>query len=126
MSKEGTTQGDPLAMAMYAIATIPLIRQLEIATCAEVEQVWYADDSAAGGGIEKLRKWWDTLLEMGPDYGYYANPSKTWLLVKEEAYEEAMQAFGATNIKITSSGRKYLGITIGNEEFKEAYVRTKK
>lgn len=125
MSKEGTTQGDPLAMAMYAIATIPLIRQLEIATCAEVEQVWYADDSAAGGGIEKLRKWWDRLLEMGPDYGYYANPSKTWLLVKEEAYEEAMQAFGATNIKITSSGRKYLGTTIGNEEFKEAYVRTK-
>ena len=57
---------------------------------------------------------------MSPDYGYYTNSSKTWLIVKEDAYEEAMQVFSATNIRITSSGRKYLGITIGNEEFKSA------
>ena len=40
MSEEGTTQGDPLAMSMYALATIPLLKQL----ISDMEQVWYVDD----------------------------------------------------------------------------------
>ena len=47
-SRERTTQGDPLAMPMYAIATMPLIQALQ----RGVKQVWYADDaSATGGGL---------------------------------------------------------------------------
>ena len=45
-SHEGTTQGDPLAMAMYAIAVTPLIHQLE---CEGIKQAWYADDATADG-----------------------------------------------------------------------------
>ena len=41
MSTEGATQGDPLAMALFAIATIPLIDQLK----QDILQVWYADDA---------------------------------------------------------------------------------
>ena len=37
-SSEGTTQGDPLAMPMYALATIPLIKKLQ---SVDVKQVWY-------------------------------------------------------------------------------------
>lgn len=58
-SFEGTTQGDPLGLAMYAIGTSPLIKSL----CGLAEQVWYADDSSAGSTqLEKvvgcsLTKW---------------------------------------------------------------------
>ena len=48
--EEGTTQGEPLAMPFYALATIPLIRKLS----AHVTQVWYADDAAACGKISDL------------------------------------------------------------------------
>ncbi len=51
-SQEGTTQGDPLAMAMYAIAVTPLIHKLEN---EGIKQAWYADDVTAGGSIKNLK-----------------------------------------------------------------------
>jgi len=45
MSQEGTTQGNPLAMPMYAVATLALIRKLT----QSVKQSWYADDATAWG-----------------------------------------------------------------------------
>jgi len=48
LSWEGTTQGDPLAMPMYAINLIPVIQHLK----GIAKQVWYADDAAAGGAKE--------------------------------------------------------------------------
>ena len=87
LSKEGTTQGDPLAMAMYAIGTQPLIRRLD----GIAKQVWYADDSAAGSSLERLRRWWDLLKEIGPLYGYYPNGAKTHVLAKREHTEAAKE-----------------------------------
>ena len=75
-SCEGTTQGDPLAMPMYAITTVPLIKRLSEA----VKQVWYADDAAAVGSVEKVHLWWDQLVKLGPGFGYYPNTRKTWLV----------------------------------------------
>ena len=67
-SSEGTTQGDLLAMPMYAISLVPLIKR----PSGLVHQVWYADDAAAGGGVLQLRDVyrllatiWDILLMQG-------------------------------------------------------------
>ena len=43
-SQEGTTQGDPLAMAMHGIAILPLIKRV---MSDNVTQKWYADDGNA-------------------------------------------------------------------------------
>ena len=50
-SQEGTTQGDPLAMAMYAIATIPLLKEAQTPFST---QVWFADDATSGGKLTGL------------------------------------------------------------------------
>ena len=50
-SHEGTTQGCPLAMAFYAVSTIPLISKCRDTPpdedCPAAKQTWYADDAAA-------------------------------------------------------------------------------
>ena len=93
LSQEGTTQGDPLAMPMYAIATIPLIRSLP----RNVQQAWYADDASAPGSLKHLRAWWDELLSLGPAYGYNANALKPWLITKQQYLQTAKEAFKGTH-----------------------------
>ena len=94
LSQEGTTQGDPLAMSMYAIGIIPLIQKV---SCG-VKQVWYADDATAAGQLKPIRQWWDNLHGLGPNFGYFVNSSKTTLIVKEHHLAEAMKVFENTNI----------------------------
>ena len=80
LSEEGTTEVGPLAMPfLYALATVPLIKEL---SSVNVQQVWYADDSAAVGSLEDICQWCDCLLDPCPLYGYFPN-LKIWLLVKE-------------------------------------------
>ena len=103
MSQEGTTQGCPLAMAMYALALVPLVNQLH-GLC---KQVCFADDGTGADKLEALKKWWDVLLEKGPAYGSFPKPSKTWLIVKDKKLEEAKLTFKKTGVKITSDGMRH-------------------
>ena len=122
LSQEGTTQGDPLAMAMYAIAITPLINDLEDKS---VKQIWYTDDATACGNILNLKIWWDEISKKGAEYGYFPNATKTWLVVKEEKLEEAHCIFEGTNVAVTSDGRKLLGAAIGTSSFVNSYVQQK-
>jgi len=80
VSTEGT--GDPLAMAMYALAVTPLIYRLHSAH-SSVCQVWYADNATGVNTCFSLRKWWDTLSQIGPLFGYDPNASKTYICCSE-------------------------------------------
>ena len=119
LSQEGTTQGDPLAMPMYAISITPVIRQLMGLT----RQVWYADDAAAGGGLLHLRDWWSGLLSFGRHFGYHVNAAKTWLVVKQGYLAQARHIFDGTGIQITSAGRPYLGAPLGSWDFIADYTQ---
>ena len=65
-SREGTTQGDPSAMAIFAIfAKRPIIDRL---AAAKATQFWFADDAVSGGKLRVIRMWWDMLVRYGPSF----------------------------------------------------------
>ena len=121
-SSEGTTQGDPLAMAMYALGTLPLIRE---AAEANTIQAWYADDSTAASNLQRLRQWWAILVARGPAYGYYPNASKSVLLVKPRVLELAQELFADTAVQIRTDGYRHLGAVLGTEGYCQQYVQGK-
>ena len=106
---------------MYALATIPLIKKLD-GLC---KQIWYADDAAAVGKITDLRDWWDKLTILGPRYGYYPNPSKTWLVTKEGLQVNAASIFASTGVKVSPNGRPYLGASIGFPDYISSHAQSK-
>ena len=122
LSCEGTTQGDPVAMAMYAIGIIPLMKA--VATEGAV-QAWYADDAGSGGKLKSVRVWWDQLTEKGPKYGYFPNPAKSVLVVKPPLLDEAIRIFAGTGVSIQADGCRYLGAAIGSSAFATQYVQQK-
>mmetsp|Transcript_35406 Transcript_35406/g.45107 ORF Transcript_35406/g.45107 Transcript_35406/m.45107 type:complete len:122 (+) Transcript_35406:179-544(+) len=73
LSKEGTTQGDPLGMDMYAVELLPLWR---LKNPEKWIQSWYADDSGAAGKLKMLRECFDLFCCWGPKYGHYPETSK--------------------------------------------------
>ena len=123
LSQEGTTQGDPLAMSMFALASIPLINTLMSHSSAK--QVWYADDAAAAGGIKELANWWSHICNVGPSFGYFVNPTKSCLVVKEKHLHLATEAFSSSGIQISCEGARYLGAPLGSAEYMIKFVGKK-
>ena len=115
-SREGTCQGDPLAMAMFALAVAPMICKLR-EQHPDVNQCWYADDGESGGRLAAVHSFWKSIEEIGPNYGYYPNAAKTVLLVKPALESEAQELFDPTGIRVLTNGVRYLGGAIGEEEF---------
>ena len=125
-SDEGTTQGDAVAMGMYALGLMPLLMTID--TYIEndtIKQIAFADDLTGIGKIQELLKWWNIIITNGQNIGYHVNQQKSWLVVKPEYFVEAKKLFQNYNIQITSDGRRHLGAAIGNIEFVQSYVNEK-
>ena len=87
-SQEEVTQGDPLSMS---VAMMPLVNSLR---CREqYQQSWYADDSARAGSLHSIHSWLDHLIERGPTYGYFAEPTKSVVVVAPKYVEIAKSSF---------------------------------
>ena len=123
-SNEGTTQGDHIGMAVYAIGIKPLLNML-LSTKADIQDQMaaFADDKTSVGKLLSLRWWRTQITTIGPHYGYFPQPTKSWLIVKENHYEEAKAVFEVTNIQISKIGERHLGAVIGSKSFRERYCK---
>ncbi len=124
-SQEGTTQGDPAAMPMYALSVVPLLSQAQSIFCRPGGQVWYADDATGVDKLCNLRRWWDHLSAKGPLYGYFPKATKTILVIKPQHLESAKKIFDGTGIKIETGGTRHLGGALGTREFQIDYAKEK-
>ena len=115
-SREGSAQGGPLGMATYSIRITPMLDMMLVTMQKDNNKMM--DDVAATGNLEAVKRWWDTLMQIGPNYGYYPLPTKPWLIVKENKLEKAVRVVGGKNIQISTEGKRHLGAGIGTKHNK--------
>ena len=91
----------------------------------KARQAAYADDLMGSGTIDELKIWWDLVIRVGPFIGYYAKPSKSWLIVKPGYLEYAKRVFARSGLQITTDGQRHLGAVVGSEQYRAEYVKMK-
>ena len=123
-SMEGTTQGDPVAMAMYALG-LSVLQDVIAFEKTKIKQVAYADDLSGAGKLIHLKEWWRMVNDNGPIIGYTPNAAKSVLIVKPELYDSGVEIFNGSGVVVTKDGQRHLGAVLGTKEFKEEYVGEK-
>ena len=124
LSREGTTQGDPLAMPWYSVNTFIIIHSLRNDK-PMVTQVWLADDSAGAGKISSLFSWYKYLEKEGKKYGYIVNGSRSWLITKSESLATEAKLLFGKEVNITGEGKRHLGAVIGSKDYKDIFCSEK-
>ena len=91
----------------------------------KTRSVTYADDFTDAGSITNLLLWWNTLITLGPLFGYHPEPNKSRLIVKAGMKDIALKTFENTGINITEERKHHLGAVITPIEYRENYVTEK-
>ena len=104
-------------MAGYVLS--PLLDHLQ-SIKRGVKHVAFADDLTNAKKLEEIKIWWNVLMNECPKYGYYRQPSKSILIVRQYYKEYAERIFTGSNIKITREARN-LCAALGDISFKEQY-----
>jgi hypothetical protein len=74
-----------------------------------VDQPWYANDAGAGAKFGQIRAYFERLQEEGPKFGYFPEPSKIILNVKEHNQEAAEAYFIDLGFTIVTGSRYLIG-----------------
>ena len=109
-------------MLFYGVPLLPLIQKLK--DPKKVLQSWYVDDFAAIAKLKQLEIWLKNLIGEGPAFGYFPEPSKSFLVVDKHYAEEAHHKFDKYSITIVE-GKRFLGDFIRDGYEKDIYLKKK-
>ena len=125
-SQEGVTQGCPTAMVAYGIAVLPLAKELKSVHIDNTISL-FADDLSAAGLFESINNFFDDLCRLGPDFGYFPEPTKSNLIVHPHEIQDATVFFNIVNVRgfQITTGSRYLGGFIGDEGSRDAWLTKK-
>ena len=125
LSKEGVTQGDPLAMDLYGIALLPLAELLR-KEFPEVLQPWFADDAAMQGAPLRVGKCFKLLTEVGSMFWYLPEPDKSFAICPLASEEGVLAAFGSEGLDVKACrGDRYIGGYVGLLEMRNRSIGPK-
>ena len=123
LSKEGVTQGDPLSMALYGIALLPLAETLR-QECGDVLQPWYADDAAMQGTPAAVSQCFRLLCQYGPMYGYFPEPAKSFAICPTATEPLARITFNEHDLPVTFvQGHRYVGGYVGSLALRDDWIQ---
>ena len=101
----------PCQCLCVLLCTLPLIRSLH--NLAQWSQVWYVDDAFVCGCLNNIHEQFSQSCSKGPAFGYYPEPSKSFLLVNDRYWSEAEKMFGTLGNQIVA-GHHLLGGYLGD------------
>jgi hypothetical protein len=110
-------------MVAYGLSLLPLIRQLKD-EFPDIFQPWYADDAGGRGNFRRIRAYFIRLVELDPEYGYFPEPSKSILAVREHSKAAAEAYFEDLSFTIVT-GARYLGGFVGKAVDQTVWVEQK-
>ena len=124
-SMEGVTQGDPLAMILYGLTVVPLIRDLK-KQFPELTHIWFADDGNAIGNFHLLDEFFNYVHKHGKPFGFQLDPRKCVLVTHPDNLARAQTLFGGLlNPDNIVTGHRFLGGFLGQTTDKDAWLAAK-
>ena len=120
-SREVVIQGNPLAVIVYTIGILSLIKKLKM-EFPGVTHPWYAEDSIVLGIFARFEAYFHWLKVHGPGQGHYPEPSKSVMIVHPNN-PESRNLFGLCCGFKVCMGTPYLGGYIGDNDSKCKWMK---
>ena len=77
----------------------------------------YAIDFSATASVSSLKYWLNRLCKLGLEFGYFSDPTKSWLIVEFDCFYKATNIFNDTNVHIPTQAKRHYGVALSTSQF---------